>query len=241
MTATLDFSITPEVAQRFPGVEVHAVRAEGFRAAAPKLDHEAAVRAAVARIATLGIDRAKLAEFPPIAVWRQAYAALKVRPSAFRASIEALLRRALVGHDLALPIPAVNLYNAVSLDGLAPIGAYDMAKLPGAPMRLRLADPAADRFTPLGGKAGDFPLNPDLVVYASGNTVLCWGFNHRDNVETALDAESDDIVFFSEAVDTAGAEHALKAVADIRARLVAVGVACSEPVKANSERRSFRL
>jgi DNA/RNA-binding domain of Phe-tRNA-synthetase-like protein len=174
-------------------------------------------------------------------VWRQAYAALKVRPSAFRASIEALLRRAVAGHDLALPIPAVNLYNAVSLDALAPIGAYDMTKLPEAPMQLRLADPAADRFTPLGGKSADFPLNPDLVVYASGNTVLCWGFNCRDNVETALDAESDDIVFFSEAVDAAGAEHAGQAVADIRARLVDVGTNCSEPVVANAASPSFRL
>jgi DNA/RNA-binding domain of Phe-tRNA-synthetase-like protein len=241
MTSSLDFSIAPEVAKRFPGVEVHAVRARGFRAAVPKLGDEAAVRNAVARIATLAIDREKLAEFPPVAVWRQAYAALRVRPSAFRASIEALLRRAVARHDLALPIPAVNLYNAVSLDCLAPIGAYDMAKLPDMPMLLRLADPAADKFTPLGGKPADFPLNPDLVVYAGGNTVLCWGFNCRDNVETALDAESDDIVFFSEAVDAAGAEHARQAVADIRARLVAVGVACSELVAANKGQPAFRL
>jgi DNA/RNA-binding domain of Phe-tRNA-synthetase-like protein len=241
MTAALDFSIAPEVAQRFPGIEVHAVRAQGFRAAIPKLDHEAAVRHAVARIGTLGIDREKLAEFPPVAVWRQAYAALKVRPSAFRASIEALLRRAVAGHDLALPIPAVNLYNAVSLDALAPIGAYDMTKLPAAPMLLRLADPATDRFTPLGGKAADFPLNADLVVYAGGNTVLCWGFNHRDNVETALDAQSDDIVFFSEAVDAEGGAHARRAIEDIRTRLTAVGVVCSEPVEANKGRPVFRL
>jgi DNA/RNA-binding domain of Phe-tRNA-synthetase-like protein len=241
MTAALGFGIAPEVVQRFPGVEVHGVRARGFRAAIPKLDHEAAVRHAVARIGSLGIDREKIAEFPPVAAWRQAYAALKVRPSAFRASIEALLRRAVAGHDLALPIPSVNLYNAVSLDALAPIGAYDMAKLPDGPMMLRLADPATDRFTPLGGKAADFPLNPDLVVYASGNTVLCWGFNHRDNVETALDAQSDDIVFFAEAVDADGGVRARKAIEDIRARLAAVGVACSDPVKANKTSPAFRL
>jgi len=241
VTAALEFSIAPEVARRFPGVEVHAVRAQGFLAAVPKLNHEADLRSAVARIGMLGIDREKLAGFPLVATWRQTYAALKVRPSQFRASIEALLRRALVGHDLALPIPSVNLYNAVSLDCLAPIGAYDMAKLPDAPMMLRLADPAADAFTPLGGKAADFPLNPDLVVYASGNTVLCWGFNHRDNVETALDAQSDDIVFFSEAVDAAGAEHARRAIEDIRARLTGVAVACSEPVVADAATPTFTL
>ncbi|MES1151830.1 MAG: phenylalanine--tRNA ligase beta subunit-related protein [Dongia sp.] len=241
MTDLLEFGIAPEVARRFPGIEVHAVRAQGFLAAVPRLDPEADLRAAVARIGTLGIDREKLAELPLVAVWRKAYAALKVRPSQFRASIEALLRRAVVGQDLALPIPSVNLYNAVSLDCLAPIGAYDMTKLPATPMMLRLADPATDRFTPLGGKTEDFPLNPDLVVYATGSTVLCWGFNCRDNVETALDARSDDIVFFSEAVDAAGAENARRAIEDIRARLTAVGVTCSDVVAASKHVPRFRL
>jgi DNA/RNA-binding domain of Phe-tRNA-synthetase-like protein len=116
-----------------------------------------------------------------------------------------------------------------------------MSKLADLPMQLRLADPAADQFTPLGGKASDFPLNPDLVVYASGNTVLCWGFNCRDNVETALDAESDDIVFFSEAVDAEGAAHARAAIDDIRKRLGAVGADCSMPVVADGAAPGFRL
>ncbi|HYD06762.1 MAG TPA: phenylalanine--tRNA ligase beta subunit-related protein [Reyranella sp.] len=199
------------------------------------------MRAAVAHIGTLGIDKEKLAAYPPIARWREAYAALKVRPSAYRASIESLLRRALGGADLALPIASVNLYNAVSLDCLAPMGAYDMAKLPPEPMLFRLADPAQDRFSPLGGKAEDYPFNPDLVVYASGNTVLCWGFNHRDNVETALDAQSDDIVFFSEAVDAEGSVQSAKAIAEVRKRLTELDVSCSESVIATIDQPSFSL
>jgi DNA/RNA-binding domain of Phe-tRNA-synthetase-like protein len=235
----MEFRIAPEVAARFPGIEIHAVRAQGFLAGADQLDHAGQLRAAVARVGTLGIDKEKLAAHPPVARWREAYAALKVRPSAFRASIESLLRRALGGADLALPIASVNLYNAVSLDVLAPMGAYDMAKLPPEPMLLRFADPARDRFTPLGGKAEDFPLNPDLVVYASGATVLCWGFNHRDNVETALDAQSDDIVFFSEAVDAEGGLASAAAIGAVRKRLMDVGVVCSAPAVANRERPHF--
>lgn len=237
----MEFRIAPEVAQRFPGIEVHAVRARGFLAGAGRLDHAGQLGSAVARVAALGIDKEKLAAYPPVARWREAYAALKVRPSAFRASIESLLRRALGGADLALPIASVNLYNAVSLDTLAPMGAYDAAKLPAEPMLLRFADPARDRFTPLGGKAADFPLNPDLVIYACGNTVLCWGFNHRDNAETALDAQSDDIVFFSEAIDATGAQASAAAIAEVRARLTAIGVACSETVLANRDQLEFRI
>jgi DNA/RNA-binding domain of Phe-tRNA-synthetase-like protein len=237
----MEFSITPEVTARFPGIEVHAIRAQGFLACADRLDHEAQLRDAVARVAALGIDRNDVAAFPPIARWRKAYAAIKVRPSQFRASIESLLRRALAGADLALPIPSVNLYNAVSLDAVAPMGAYDMAKLPATPMEFRLARPAKDRFKPLGGKTEDFPLSPDLVVYAAGDTVLCWGFNHRDNIDTALDARSDDIVFFSEALNAEDGARSAKAVEDVQRRLNAVGVACSEPVAATKERSSFSL
>lgn len=237
----MEFRIAPEVAARFPEIEIHAVRAQGFLAGADTLDHEGQLRAAVSRVATLGIDKEKLAAYPPLARWREAYATLKVRPSAFRASIESLLRRALGGADLALPIASVNLYNAVSLDLLAPMGAYDMAKLPPKPMLLRFADPARDRFTPLGGKAADFPLNPDLVVYASGDTVLCWGFNHRDNVETALDAQSDDIVFFSESVDAEGGKKATAAIVEVRKRLASAGIACSQSVAANKDRLGFTL
>jgi DNA/RNA-binding domain of Phe-tRNA-synthetase-like protein len=239
--AALEFTIAPEVLRRFPGIEVHAVRARGFRTSVDRLDHAGQLRAATARVATLGIDRNAVAAYPPIARWREGYAAMKVRPSQFRASIESLLRRALAGGDLALPIPAVNLYNAVSLDGVAPMGAYDMAKLPAAPMEFRLARPATDRFVPLAGKVEDFPLSADLVVYAAGDTVLCWGFNHRDNIETALDAESDDIVFFSEALDREDGARSASAVEEIRKRLDAVDVACSTPVMANKGRPGFQL
>jgi DNA/RNA-binding domain of Phe-tRNA-synthetase-like protein len=241
MTAALDFSIAPEVVARFPGIEVHAVRARGFRAGAGRLDDRAQLRDAVAAVGALGIDRNAIAAYPPLARWREAYAALKVRPSQFRASIESLLRRALGGSDLALPIPSVNLYNAVSLDVVAPMGAYDIAKLPNAPLELRLARPATDRFAPLGGKAGDFPLSPDLIVYAAGDAVLCWGFNHRDSIETALDAESDDIAFFSEAVDPEGGTRSARAIAELRLRLSRIDVECSEPVVANKERLAFAL
>lgn len=236
-----EFQVTPEVLARFPGIEIHAVRAKGFQAGADKLDHAGTLRAAVARVGTLGIDKEKLAAYPLIARWREAYAALKVRPSAFRASIESLLRRALGGADLSLPVASVNLYNAVSLDTLAPMGAYDIAKLPPEPMLMRFADPAKDRFMPLGGKAEDFPLNPNLVVYAAGNTVLCWGFNHRDNVETALDAQSDDILFFSEALNPEDGARSAEAVDEVKTRLTAIGVACSDPVRADRTQPGFSL
>jgi DNA/RNA-binding domain of Phe-tRNA-synthetase-like protein len=239
MTAALDFSIAPEVAAHFPGIAVHAVCCEGFRSAADRIEDTTLLGQAVAGVRALEIDREKLAAHPAIAVWREGYAALRARPSQFRASIESLVRRALGGSDLALPIPAVNLYNALSLKHLAPMGAYDLAKLPAAPMILRLAAPDTDRFDPLGGKASDFPLNPDLVVYASGDAVLCWGFNCRDSRETGLDPTSDRIVFFSESLDAEGAARSRAALFELRSILEAAGMACGALLVADAAKPDF--
>ena len=239
--AGLEFSIAPEVVARFPGISVHAVSAAGFRSGAGRVDDSGLLQDAVRRVAASRVEREKLASHPAIAAWRAAYATLRVRPSQFRASIESLMRRALGGADLALPVPAVNLYNAISLRHLAPLGAYDLAKLPAGPMRLRLARPESDQFLPLGGSAEDFPLNPELVVYGSGDMVLCWGLNCRDHRATALDAGSDDIVFFSEAVDSDGAERSRTALADLRAILAAAGVACGPQLQADAARPAFTL
>lgn len=149
---------------------------------------------------------------PEIALWRKAYGKLGVKPSKFPSSIEALLRRARKGQMAEIGIPAVDLYNRVSVIHRVPMGAYDVARLGQPPLMLRHADPASDRFAPLGGDPASFPLNPDLVVYAQDRDVLCWGFNTRDSARTAVESGSRDIAFFSEtpvAEGGAAAEAAL--------------------------------
>lgn len=239
------FTIDAAVSARFPALRVHALRARGLRASLEGLDSAAALEAAVAGLDKAAFEAAPLAEHPAVESWREAYGRMAVKPSKFRSSIEALLRRALKGDGLAIPVPAVNLYNAHSIGGPAPMGAYDVAKLPiksGAEdIVMRLADPAADRFAPLGGEASSFPLNPDLVIYALGNAVLCWGFNSRDSRETALDAESDDVVFFSEAVRDDQAAASAGAIAALRARLVERGADCSQIAKAEAAAPRFTL
>ena len=156
---------------------------------------------------------------PEIACWREAYQKLGVKPSKFSSSIEALLRRAKKGDMAEIGIPAVDLYNAISILHRAPLGAYDAAKLGDAPLVLRHARPESDRFAPLGSDPERFPLNPALVVYAQGDEVLCWGFNSRDSEVSAVEAESREILFFSEATDAEGAARS-KAALDELSELV---------------------
>lgn len=135
---------------------------------------------------------------PEISGWRETYARMAVKPSKYHSSIEALLRRVKKGQDITTGLPVVDFYNLVSIVQKAPIGAYDAAKFAIPELTMRMAKPETDRFTPLGGSADAFPLNPSLVVYASGAEVLCWGFNTRDSKSVCVDENSSDVLFFSE-------------------------------------------
>ena len=153
----------------------------------------------------------ELATAVPIAQWREAYRQEGLKPSRFRSSIESLIRRVARGDSVSVS-PLVDLYNAVSLKFRIPLGALDLALLPEADIRFRYARPEADRFSPLGGEATDFPLSTNLPVYASGNEVLCWGFNSRDSRVTALRLETESALFLTEVIDPGERENAVEAM-----------------------------
>ena len=80
--------------------------------------------------------RARLAgaapeSLPEIAAWREAFLGFGVKPRAARSSVEALLRRVDAG------LPRINrftdLYNAVSVEHLLPIGGEDLDATSGHP------------------------------------------------------------------------------------------------------------
>lgn len=157
----------------------------------------------------------KLAE---ISCWRDAYAKMAVKPSKFHSSIEALLRRVKKGQDITTELLIVDFYNLVSITQKAPIGAYDAAKFASADLTMRHAQTGTDQFDPLGGSADAFPLNPNLVVYASGSDVLCWGFNTRDSKKVCVDDTSKEVLFFSETASekmNGAAEATITALAEM--------------------------
>jgi lysyl-tRNA synthetase class 2 len=199
----IPFEIDDRIAERFPAVQVLALRAHVADQASllPALEALGPeVEGAMQGLAAFD----PITAMPEIACWREAYGKLGVKPSKFPSSIEALLRRAKKGDMAKTGIPAVDLYNNVSVLHRAPLGAYDAKKLGVAPVILRLARPGSDHFEPLGGRPDGFPLNPDLVVYAQSAEILCWGFNTRDCAKMAVDEGSADILFFSETTNADG-------------------------------------
>ena len=125
----------------------------------------------------------------------------------------------------AASLPLVDVYCDVSARHLAPLGAYDTARLPSTGVVLRLADPDADTFHPLGAKDGEMPLTPSVAVYACGHEVICWAYNCRDSRDTCLTEDTDTGLFIGEAVTAAQQDALRAALADLAQRLTAGGAA----------------
>lgn len=167
-----------------------------------------------------------LATHPRIAVWRDAYRAMGLKPSECRSSIEQLVRRHLRGDSIALGIDAVDLYNQVSIASLAPMGGYDLDRLSAEPVLLRPLS-GADAFAPLGGSAERMPLMESVLGYCQGDRCLCYAINHRDAALSAIRAETVRALFVSEAVDCFGATASQTALQTLAAQITRAGGRCS--------------
>ncbi|MEP0943220.1 MAG: phenylalanine--tRNA ligase beta subunit-related protein [Rhizobiaceae bacterium] len=222
----LTFRIDPQILQRFPDIKVAALVAT--------VDNQSGLNGLVAKLSEqlpTVVERINAVEpitkLDEIAVWRQTYGAMSIKPSKFHSSIEALLRRVKKGDDISTGLPVVDLYNLISVIHGTPMGAYDRGKLPGSgdyEMILRLGKPEADQFEPLGGRADSYPLNSDLVVHAMGTEILCWGFNTRDSANSCVDDTSRSIIFMSESSSPVTAEKPTTALNDLAALLADIGV-----------------
>ena len=125
-----------------------------------------------------------------------------------------------------------DLYNGVSLSHLAPLGAFDTDKLTTAPITVRHCDPKTDSFEPVSGNSS-FHLNDQLVIYGQGNTILCYGFNHRDSRLASLSESTDDVIFFAEAVSEAQRERSKSAAHHLLEIFTTMGCRVTRPFTAD--------
>src|SRR3954452_530293 len=97
---------------------------------------DAQLATAEAQLRASGLSKAT--DHPHIAAWRAAFSAFGAKPSRYPSSAEALIRRVLKGQPLPRVNALVDLYNAVSVRHLVPVGGEDADRLQG-PLRLTVA------------------------------------------------------------------------------------------------------
>jgi DNA/RNA-binding domain of Phe-tRNA-synthetase-like protein len=152
---------------------------------------------------------------PHLLAWRAAFRAFGAKPQRFRPSVDALLRRVSAG------LPRINrltdVYNAVSIAHVLPIGGEDVATYQG-PLRLVRAAGDEPFDTVAGGEPALEHPEPGEVVWRDDLGVTCRRWNWRQCVRTRLTEETTHGVFILDALGAmpdADLEAATAAMIDV--------------------------
>ncbi|MFJ8595703.1 B3/4 domain-containing protein [Streptomyces sp. NPDC093598] len=211
---TLTLTVSDDVRALAPGFRHLAIEAHGL-VNGPSSDAGSALLDAAARRLALRLDGRAPHEDPHMAAWRETYTAFGSKPSRTRNSAEALARRALSDAGLPRINLLVDLYNAVSVAHLIPVGGEDIDRIEGG-MRLIRATGEEDFVTVAGGE--ETVEHPDAgeVVWRDDAGVTCRRWNWRQGPRTRLTEETTSGIFLLESlppmpvaeVTAAGAELA---------------------------------
>lgn len=187
----MNIKISAEVFSKFPLYRRGIVIAHGISNSASPDELIASLRDAENALC-LQLTPENITTHPRIESWREAYRSLGVKPSEYRPSMEALVRRVLKRDPLPAISKIVDLGNLVSIQNLVPIGAHAIDLLT-ADMDLRLAT-GDEIFEPFGTDIVEHP-NPSEIIFAEGNTVLTRRWTWRQSKHTLILPESTAVEF----------------------------------------------
>ncbi|MFE4173516.1 B3/4 domain-containing protein [Streptomyces sp. NPDC056909] len=193
---TLTLTVSDEVRTLAPGFTHLAVEAHGLVNGPSTEGSSALLDDAARRLADRLGGRAPH-EDPHLAAWRETYTAFGAKPSRTRNSAEDLAKRALSDSGLPRINLLVDLYNAVSVAHLIPVGGEDTDRIAGG-MRLVRATGDEPFATAAGGEPAVEHPEPGEVVWCDDEGVTCRRWNWRQGVRTRLTEESVNAVFLLE-------------------------------------------
>ena len=211
----MEFVVTPEIFERFPGMRIAVAVAHGVDNAGDRLALAEEWRAAWAGAAEAAVH-GNAQSHPRVRPWRERFRAMGVSGKEFPSSIEAMLRRAMKGGEPFRINPLVDFYNAVSLRHVVPAGGFDLDQLRG-PLELRLTRDG-DHFTALDADA-PIPVPPGEIAYLDGATVLTRHFVWRQARTGLITPATRSVVLLSEIPGEVGEDVARQVLADLAAGL----------------------
>lgn len=209
-----------EISKDFPEFRVAVVIATGIEIEPGRPAELAALiaeREGACRAAWAGME---LSEIAGIAAWRKAYRAFGIKKTSYRSSVERLVKNVLAGRGLPEINAFVDVYNAVSLAHVMPLGADDLDQVAGD-VAFRYSR-VGDQFLDMASGADDDtasesdPPKPGEVVYADAAKILCRRWNWRQDVRSLVTPLTTRAVL---TIQSNGAGDLNAAVADLCAML----------------------
>jgi DNA/RNA-binding domain of Phe-tRNA-synthetase-like protein len=207
--------VDPAIHAAHPDYVVVVLVATGVAGGPSDPAGDAQLDGAEAALRASGLARAT--EHPHIAAWRAAFSAFGAKPSRYPSSAEALISRVLKGQPLPRVNGLVDLYNAVSVRHVVPVGGEDADRLEGT-LRLTVAA-GGEPFDPRG--EGD---EPDVaaageIIWRDDRGVTCRRWNWRQGRRTQLTEQTRNAFFVFDRLSGLTVEELHRAVDDL-ARLL---------------------
>lgn len=194
--------VDDDVLRLRPDYRALLIVATGVRGGPSDATSDAALRRAeeMARSRLAGSSPETLSE---VAVWREAFLGFGVKHRQARSSVEALLRRLEGG------LPRIDrltdLYNAISVEHLVPVGGEDLDRYVGPPRLVRATgDEHFD--TMADGRPTTLAPDPGEVIWRDDAGVTCRRWNWRQCVRTRLDETTTHALFILDGLHPLGAD-----------------------------------
>lgn len=168
-------------------VSVGLVQAEGLKEGdCPELREEITRSVTVIRRQFEGMTAGQIDKLKPA---RELYRSIGIEPTRYRPSPEALIRRLLKGGDFPEIYPAVDLANLWAIESGLPVGLYDLDKIRGRAVALRL-----------GREGESYEGIRKGEIHASGRLVVAddegpFGNPSSDSLRTAVDESSRRLLY----------------------------------------------
>lgn len=214
---TIDLTVSDEVRALAPGFTHVAVDAHGL-VNGPSTEATSALLDDAARRLAVRLDGRAPHEDPHMIAWRAAYTAFGAKPSRTRNSAEALAKRALADGGLPRINTLVDVYNAISVAHLIPVGGEDLDRIKGG-MRLVRATGGEEFVTAAAGERVVEHPDAGEVVWCDDEGVTCRRWNWRQGPRTRLTEESVNAIFLLEGMgQDAGLEAAAAELAELLAK-----------------------
>lgn len=189
----MKFTVDPKIFEKFPGVEIGVIVATGINNKGNNNEILALLRQEEGQVQEK-LTGVEFGSLPEIYAWRKIYKDFG-SDSSFRASIEALLKRARGGKSLPQINNLVDLYNFLSLKYYLPIGAEDLDKVEGD-IKLTYAD-GSEKGIYLGSGQEESCYNGE-VIYRDDKGFICRRWNWREAERTKIDSDTENIVLVIE-------------------------------------------
>ncbi|OPF84828.1 hypothetical protein VT50_0201740 [Streptomyces antioxidans] len=189
-------TIDPAVCALRPDYRALLITAEGLRPG-PSDELSERLLADAEAAARQRFGDGPVEEHPHLAAWREAFRAFGAKPQRTRPSAEALLRRVPAG------LPRVDrltdIYNAVSVGHVIPLGGEDLDHYVGAARLVRAEGDEHFETTAGGEPAVEHPA-PGEVVWRDEAGVTCRRWNWRQCVRTRLTHDTTRAMFVLDAL-----------------------------------------